>query len=237
MLKLLLFVLFFCSLEATESAKAISEANRENKHLFIFFFKDQNEKTKKIQCVFDQFITNMGPKVRSIKIKSTDYLEADIVSKYKLKDAPMPFVLVMAPNGAITGGFSSFSEKDLLESIVSSGAARTLKALQDQKLCFICLQGGQTQNNLAALQGVFEFTKDPLFAHQTTVITIDPQDPNEYKFITTLGLDPKTKEAVTLFLSPTKAINSYSGETDKAQFMSDLYKAVPNFGKKVPTPY
>ena len=136
----------------------------ENKHLFIFFYKDLNEKTLRLQNVFDQAMQKLGEQSKSIKVKANDPSEKSIIERFNLKRSPMPFVVVLAPNGAVTGGFPSFTEEQLLDSISSPGAASCLKALQDRKLVLLCLQNSQTANNEAALKGVKDFKADPRFS-------------------------------------------------------------------------
>ena len=221
-------MLSLCSLSlfADDSSRFIQNAVSENKHLFIFFYKDQNEKTLLLQNVFDQAIQKMGEQVKSIKVKANDPSEKSIIERFNLKRTPMPFVLVLAPNGAITGGFPSFTEEQLMDSISSPGAASCLKALQDRKLVLLCLQNSQTVNNESALKGVNDFRADPRFANATEIVMIDPSNTKEHKFLNQLALDTRSSQAVTVLISPpAEVIGTYQGPTTKAQLASDLQKA------------
>lgn len=221
-------ILSFCSLSlfADDSSRFIQNAVSENKHLFIFFYKDQNEKTLLLQNVFDQAIQKMGEQVKSIKVKANDPSEKSIIERFNLKRTPMPFVLVLAPNGAITGGFPSFTEEQLMDSISSPGAASCLKALQDRKLVLLCLQNNQTVNNEAALKGVNDFKADPRFASATEIVLIDPSNTKEHKFLNQLALDTRSSQATTVLISPpAEVIGTYQGHTTKSQLASDLQKA------------
>lgn len=221
-------MLSLCSLSlfADDSSRFIQNAVSENKHLFIFFYKDQNEKTLLLQNVFDQAIQKMGEQVKAIKVKANDPSEKSIIDRFNLKRAPMPFVLVLAPNGAITGGFPSFTEEQLMDSISSPGTASCLKALQDRKLVLLCLQNNQTVNNEAALKGVNDFKADPRFANATEIVLIDPSNTKERKFLNQLALDTSASQATTVLISPpAEVIGTYQGPTTKAQLASDLQKA------------
>lgn len=221
-------MLSLCSLSlfADDSSRFIQNAVSENKHLFIFFYKDQNEKTLLLQNVFEQATQKMGEQVKSIKVKANDPSEKSIIERFNLKRTPMPFVLVLAPNGAITGGFPSFTEEQLIDSISSPGAASCLKALQDRKLVLLCLQNNQTANNEAALKGVNDFKADPRFANATEIVLIDPSNTKERKFLNQLALDTSASQATTVLISPpAEVIGTYQGPTTKAQLASDLQKA------------
>lgn len=226
---LIFFGMFsFCSISllAADSSRFIQNAASENKHLFIFFYKDQNEKTLLLQNVFDQAIQKMSEQVTAIKVKANDPSEKSIFERFNLKRTPMPFVLVLAPNGAITGGFPSFTEEQLMDSISSPGAASCLKALQDRKLVLLCLQNNQTVNNEAALKGVNDFKADPRFANATEIVLIDPSNTKERKFLNQLALDTSASPATTVLISPpAEVIGTYQGPTTKAQLASDLQKA------------
>ena len=55
---------------------------------------------------------------------------------------------------------------------------------------------------------------------------LDPTDSAEASFLADLKVDPKTEEAMTVFLVPPgSAIAEYMGATDKAELAATLQKA------------
>lgn len=225
-LKVMIFfgLLSLCSLKLFADDSSI--ASSENKHLFIFFYKEQNDKTISLQNIFDQTMLKLGDQVKSIKVKVNDPSEKPLVDRFKMKRSPMPFVIVLAPNGAITGGFPSFTEEQLSESLTSPGAANCLKALQERKLVLLCMQNSQTAQNDAARKGANDFKADPQYAKATEIVTIDPSDQNEVKFLNQLNIDVHSTQAVTVLLSPpAEVIGVYQGALTKTQLVSDLQKA------------
>src|SRR5262249_32211306 len=150
--------------------------------------------------IFDQAMQKLGDRARSTKILATDPAEKPVIDKFNLKRSPMPFVLAVAPNGAVTGGFMTFTEKQLIDSIASKGAADCLKALQDRKLVLLCLQNDKTMHNEAALKGARDFKADPRFAQATEIVLINPADQNESKFLSQLSLDRPSSEARTVLI-------------------------------------
>lgn len=230
-LRLILCLGLFCTSYSTLSAAengmdAIQNASKENKYLFIFFYKEMNEKTIQLQKIFDQTMQKLGEQSRSIKVKSTDPAEKPIIDRFNLKRSPMPFVLVLAPNGAITGGFSSFTEDQLMGAFTSAGAAQCLKGLQEKKLVLLCLQNDQTINNEDALRGVNDFKADERFSNATEVVVINPADKNEQKFLNQLSIDTHSNQATTVLISPpAEIIGTYQGPTSKDKILADLQKA------------
>lgn len=206
--------------------EAIQNASKENKYLFIFFYKELNEKTIHLQKVFDQATQKLAENAKSIKIKSTDPAEKPIIDKFNLKRSPMPFVLVLAPNGAITNGFISFSEEQLADSFASEGTTKCLKALQERKLVLLCLQNEQTLNNEDALRGVTDFKSDPRFTNATEIVVINPADNKEHKFLNQLSIDTHSNQAITALISPpAEIVGTYQGPTSKEKLLADLQKA------------
>lgn len=231
-LRLVLFLGLLCSsfsglfASGENGTKAIQNASKENQHLFIFFYKDMNEKTIQLQKIFDQTMQKLSGQSRSVKVKATDPAEKPIIDRFNLKRSPMPFVLVLAPNGAITGGFTSFTEEQLMDSFTSVGAARCLKALQERKLVLLCLQNDQTVNNDAALQGVRDFKADQRFSNAAEIIMINPADKNEHRFLNQLSLGTHSNQALTVLISPpAEVIGTYQGPTTKDKMITDLQKA------------
>lgn len=229
-MKFILFSLVVFSaahLSAEQGIPAMEHAIKENKHLFIFFYKDQNERTLKAQKVFDQVAQKIEDQALFVKVKASDPSENRIIENFNLKRSPMPFVLVLTPNGAITGGFpSSFTEQQLIGSFASPGMASCLKALQDKKLVFLCLQNEQTRGNEAALQGVKDFKADSRF-ETAEIIMINPSDIQEQKFLNQLAIGTHSNEATTVFIAPpAETIGQYKGATSKDRFISDLQNAV-----------
>lgn len=231
MLKLLLLIMLSLGSHSLfaqpEGFTAIQNAANENRYLFIFFYKDQSEKTLQMQKIFDQAMQKLHEQANFIKVKANDPSEKPLIDKFNLKRSPMPLVLVLAPNGCIVGGFPSvFTEQQLTDSFVSAGSASCLKALQDRKLVILCLQNGRTKNNESALEGVRDFKADPRFASATEIVVIDPSDTQEHKFLKQLSLDGQSPQAMTILISPpAEVVGKYEGPLTKAQLMADLQRA------------
>ena len=82
----------------------------------------------------------------SIAIRVTDPAEAGIVTRFGVSQAPMPLVLVLAPNGAVTASFpGKFTKEQLLGAFGTPSMERLLGALQQGKLALLCLQNGRTR--------------------------------------------------------------------------------------------
>lgn len=208
---------------------AIRQAADAGKYLFIFFSKSDDDQTVALRKVFAKAMEKAADRARWVAVDVNDPSEKDIVAKFDLIGgrAPMPLVLARAPNGAITGGFpSKFEERELLDAFVCPVMQKVLKQLQARKLVFVCVQNEKTKSNDVALQGVRDFKADARFASATEIVMLDPADSAEAPFLADMKIDPKTEEAMTVFLVPPgSAIAEYKGATDKAELAETLQKA------------
>jgi hypothetical protein len=199
------------------AAVAIDQAAKADKYIFLFFYRAEDEPTQAARETLAAAMDKLADRATSTAVNITDPQEQALVVKYGLNRAPMPLVLAMAPTGAVTRGFpGQFTEAQLETAFVSPGMQKCLKVLQDRKMVFICVQNGTTQHNAEAMQGVKEFAADAQYGKTTVIITVDPTDAAEESFLRQLKVDPKTNEAVTVFLAPPGAIvGTYKGEVKK----------------------
>ena len=213
--------------ESGKGMAAIRQTADANKYLFMFFSKADDAQTIAMRKVFDKAMEKVADRASWIAVDVNDSSEKAIVAKFQLDRAPMPLVLAMAPNGAITGGFPrKVEEQQLVEAFATPTTEKVMKHLQDGKLVFVCVQNGQTKSNDAAMRGVRDFKADARFAEATEIVMLDPTDSAEASFLADLKIDPKTEEAVTVFLAPPgSAIAEYKGATDKEELVSTLQKA------------
>lgn len=206
---------------------SLRRAAEAKKYLFAFFWKEEDEQTKAMRKVFDAFVAGAADRADGAIIQVNDEAEKAIVQKYELDRAPMPLVLAIAPNGAVMGGFpKTFSESALSGAFGSPCSEQCMKALQANKLVFVCVQNGTTNDNEPALQGVRDFKADARFAAATEIVMLDPVDAAEASFLADLKIDPKTPQAVTAFLAPPgSVIAEYNGATDMAELIATIEKA------------
>ena len=116
---------------------AIRQAATADKYLFMFFSKADDDQTLAMRKVFDAAMEKVADRAQWVAVNANDPAEKAIVAKFDLARAPMPLVLAMAPNGAITGGFpTKFEEQQLLKAFATPVTEKVMKHLQDNRLVF-----------------------------------------------------------------------------------------------------
>jgi hypothetical protein len=227
----------------SQGQAALDKASKANRYLFIFFHKpgggltsllgaDNSAKTQSLANVFGSAMEKVSKKADSVSVNIADPNEKDFVKKFDVSRAPMPLVLSIAPNGAITDGFpGKFTEAELLDAFATPGLEKALKVLQSRKLLLLCFQNSTTTSNEAAMKGVKEFKADPKFGPATEIVTVDPAAPEEAKLVKEFKIEPGTKEAVTVFLAPPGTnLATYKGATDKQAMVAKVTSSVAGCG-------
>ena len=205
---------------------AMEQAAAEDKYLFAMFWERENEETLAMHGVVSAF-AEASSEAESIFVRINDRAEREFVQKFRLSRAPMPLVLAIAPNGAVTGGFPyECDEQELLDAIVSPVTAQMLKSMQEGRLVFLCIQNEDTAENEAALRGVQDFAADPLVGHVADIILVDPRDSAEATFLEELGIPPQANVAMTAMLVPPGSLAAViEGPTTKDALMATFRRA------------
>ena len=206
---------------------AIEDAARANRYLFVYFYKNEDQRTRELRTVFDTTMLKVADRADSVVINTTDQLEKEIVDKLSVGRAPMPLALALAPNGAVTRGFPmKFDEKQLMEAFASPCMEKCLKALQQRKLTVLCVQNETTKLNDEAMKGVTEFKADIQYGRTAEIVTVDPEDPGEAETLKKLNIDLGTDQAITALLAPPgKLIGMFKGATTKAMLVAAVRKS------------
>lgn len=223
-----MIVLFTLNVQAFDNPKADQSSSTQDpgllaaeiasaagQFLMVLFQKTSN--STPLTHSFDTVRKSLPDSVKSIVITTEKPEEKGLADRYNVHWAPLPMVVVLAPNGAITGTFQTpFTEKQLKETLVSPASQKCLIAFQQQKLVFVCIQGKTTANNTEAIDGVTQFQKNHKFGQMTEIVIIDPDDPEEKTLLNQLRINPKPAIAETLLIAPPgKVIGKWTGPTSK----------------------
>jgi len=212
---------------------AIDTAAGGGKYLFIFFWKANDANTKSMYPIFQSAMGQWNESADSMAINVATATEKPVVDKFGVSRAPMPLVLVLAPNGAITKGFPiKFDENQLREGFVSPCTAQCMKALQKRKLVLLCIQNEKTQFTQVAMTAAQSFKADARYAKATEIVAVNPEDQAEAAFLQDLKVDPRTSQAVTVLLAPPgQPVASFVGAVTKDQIVAKV-QAGPCAGGK-----
>jgi hypothetical protein len=214
------------------SAEAIEKAGNADKYIFTLFYRTEDAQTESVRAAIKSARKTISRKSETVEVNVSDPAEGELVKKFSVGRASMPLVLVLAPNGAIMGGFpgTKVNEQILVGAVGTRASEQTVKAIQEKNMVVLCAQNRSTTDNEAAMQGVEEFLKDPQYAGKVAVVSIDPADPAEAKFLSQINMNAGPNVATTALLAPPgSVVASFEGATKKDQFVAAI-KSVPKGG-------
>ncbi len=203
---------------------ALRRAAKAKKYAFVYFYKTKAQQNGPMKQTLDEAMPKLAGKAESISIDVRLGTEKGIVDQFKVARMPMPLLLAVAPNGAVTlAAPLEVDEKKIFGALVSPALEQTLKALQDGKYVVLCVQNAKTKANALALKGAREFKADKAFCKTTEIVILDPANKAEVGTLERLKIDPKTNESITVLMAPPhRAVARFTGATKKADFSNAL---------------
>jgi hypothetical protein len=147
-----------------------------------------------------------------------------LIDKYGLKAVPMPLVLVLAPNGAVTMGClaQEMNEETMRAGISSPCQQNCLKALQDNKIVVVCAYNKTVAADDPSVKAVSEFHADTKYAQLTEVVKVDPAEAAEERFLKQLRVDAKTALTTIMLAPPRTLLKTFTGPVAKADLEGAL---------------
>lgn len=233
-LKIMSVVLLFAlaSYAAPTNAKsAIAEASAAGQYLCLIFYEAQDASLTGMSSVIATFKESSTKKITVYKAKMSDPANKETAEKYRIQG--LPFLLVFAPNEAVTGGFPQKVESDQLKQSlgISDLMLKVIKPLQEQKVVLVALQNVSTKFNSDSWAGVADFANDANYKAFVAAVKADPTATGSQDFVRQCQLIPPLTEAtVVVLLPPGKIGKIISGKTSKADILKCLQSCTAGSG-------
>lgn len=201
-----------------------AQAAAEGKTIYLVFYRSWDAAAQAVGQAVKTHADKHAGRATWAAVGITDPAQKALVDKYQVGRAPMPLVLGVHPNGAITGVFQKpMTEAEFVQTLVSPANAECMKGLQANRLVLLCVQTAAQQ---PVPQGVKDFQADPHFGQRTQVLTVQLKDPNEASFFAHLQIDPQTAAPVTVFMAPPGVlVGRFPPTASKAELSQALHKA------------
>jgi len=202
-----------------------ARAEQAPKFSFILFWKENDPNTQRLAAVLKASVTKRAERAEWTDVNVNDSTKRDVVERYQVSRMPMPTVLCVAPNGAITGAFvRKLSDEAVEGAIVSPAAADIVKALQDKKIVVVHVkQDARSPLPVAAA----ELMADPAFQARTTTVAFVASDPGESRLLTDMEInaaDVNGSLAVVL-APPGVVVGKFAATATKDQIAAALHAA------------
>lgn len=200
-----LLIPFRVSLAATKSGETmLQQAAKENKHLVVLAWSSDDDTTKKLKALLGRARTSMATRALFHELKTSNATENGFVRRYQLAKAPLPLILVFAPNGVMVKAYVQkvVDEKTLATSFASPTLAKVLKLLQDGKLVLLCVQSKTTRHNAESLKAAQGAAADKRAGGQIRTVQLDPSDRACADLVAKLKVSASVQEAAIHIVVP-----------------------------------
>ena len=226
----IVFTVFAVSCIFSQGVKSeIDKAQQKGKSVFLVVTDNFEQNTEALMKIANDAKSKVK-KSEVIKLDRDDAANAELVSKYQLAGAPLPLVLVIAPNNVVAGGYTlqQASAELLISSIPSPKKAEVLKVLSEGKSVFIVVSNKNMdkKSNLinTCEQACFEMEK------KAKVIEIDLDDTVEKTFMEELKINQSSTEPQTYVVnSKGQVTGNFNGDVKTSTLIATASK-VPSSG-------
>jgi hypothetical protein len=203
---------------------ALAHAAVTNKTLCLIFYREWDAPTQGVAQLVKSHSDRHSDRAIWNAAQVTDPAEKAVVDRFQLSRAPMPMVVAVHPNGAVTGFFSGkVVEAELARTLVSPVKASCMKLLQEDKLVLLCVKTAPEQ---PLPRAVVDFQADAKLGAKTKILQAQAGDANEAAFYSELKVAPG--QPTTVFLAPPGVL---VGRFTPSATMKDLATALHAAGK------
>jgi hypothetical protein len=195
------------------------------KFKFILFWKENNPNRQQLQQVLEQAVAKRSARAEWEAVNVNDEANRGLVERYQVSRVPMPAVLCVAPNGAITGVFMrQINDQGVERALVTPAMAAVTKALQDKKVVVLHVKP-ETDSPLPS--GGADFVADPDFESRTAIVEFVGSDPAEARFLTDMKLKAAdvSESLMVVMAPPGVLVGKFAAGATKQQIAAKLHAA------------
>lgn len=205
--------------------QALAQASAQRRYAHIVFYRADDDATRAMAQVVTAIAGQHPDSVVPVYVSIADPAEQPLVQQFAVARAPMPIVIAVAPNGAITGAFPQrVTAEQLTGAFVTPAMAACMKSMQQGRVVFLCVQAGP-QPFVPA--GVNDFLADPQFKDRGDVVFVHAADPAEAQLLAELGMNTTeaTQVNTVFFAPPGVIVGKFGLVSTKVEIAAALHKA------------
>lgn len=202
---------------SSQGLRAVEKAKAEERYLFLCFYRPNSTKSNEMAVRIEEASRRLGHRADFVMIDVADPSEQALIRRHRVRRTPL--TLAMAPNGAITAGFTGVVGWEQLEQgFVSPSVSEVIKAIQERKTVFVMFLNSHTEGKEEILAAARE--AEETLGDIATAIAVDPEDSENGLFVRNCNVNPNSSQATTVLVGPSGAI---AGRLNGVISSSDLY--------------
>lgn len=195
------------------------------KFKFILFWKANDAATQKMTETLRRAVEERSSQAEWSTVNVRDPQNRAIVDRYGVHRAPMPLVLCVAPNGAITGAYPRNLNAQAVDSaIVTPAMAEATKAMQDKKIAIVHVMA---EDDTPLPTGATDLMADPTFEGRIATVDVALSDPLESRFVSDMKINPADVygSTIVLFAPPGVEVSKFPATATADDLAAALHAA------------
>ena len=151
----------------------------------------------------------------TVEMDRSDAANSELVTKYGLAGAPIPLILVFAPNGAISGGLpsSNATPEGLAKMLPSPKKSELLKEIQAGNAVLIVASRKGMEDQAKAVENCTKACGQ--IKGKATTMQVNMDDKDEQTFLSEMKVDTKATAPVTVVINAQGQLaGSFTGAVD-----------------------
>lgn len=177
----------------------LKEAARRGRYVFFFFHRRGSKPSEEMAKVIRKAKRSLKDRADFHFVELSDAARAAAVRRFKVRGEPV--TVVVAPGGAVSAYIRGPAPIEALErAIVSPGMAGVLRAIQEQRVVFLCVLGKRSRwaaESLAAAKRM-----EAALEGIASVVVVDPADQREKDLLLRCGAPTDGKVARIVVIGP-----------------------------------
>ena len=182
------------------AAEVLADAARQQRFVFVLFWKQNDAAMDAVARSLGTHMAKCSSQATSIAVQVTDPAQQVLVQRFKGDRAPMPLVLAVAPNGAVTGAFQApLTAEQVDGALVSPAMANCMRAMQDGKLVLMLVH---PRNDAQPPAGAQQFLNNTHFRQRTAFVRLVSSQSAEARTLRQLGLTSQDASGCVVLMAP-----------------------------------
>lgn len=192
---------------------------------FLLFHKQNDAATQQLSGTLKAAVERRADRATWTAVNLADPANNTVADRFGVSRAPMPLVLCVAANGAVTGAFPrKLNDQEVERAMVTPAMTEVLKTLQDKQLAIVHIK---LDASTPLPFGALEFMSDPTFQSKTKLIEIEAGDPTESRFFTDFKIDKSQGDipALLVLAPPGVMVGQFPATVTKDQIGEKVHAA------------
>ncbi len=211
--------------EQSKSQAILGQNAAQQKYTFLMFYRGDNAGTRAMAQSLKTALVPFSQQASVTYVSVTDPSEQETIKQFGVSRVPLPFVLAVAPNGAITAVASQkISSEQVVSAFGTPGMADCMKAMQNRQLVLVCVHG---EAHRQIPNAIADFQADPEFKDRISVILVKANDPSEKQFLDQMEINQAGLQSpVMVFMAPPAVlVGKFAANATKAEMAAALHAA------------